>query len=573
MSLLFFPTSFAYAILRHRLFDIRVIIRHGVQYALARRVLASLVPAIAVLLGVDVLLHRDQSLSSLLSNRGWVYLAPIALALIARARRRQWLNSLDRRFFREQYNAQQILHQVANDIHSVGDFTRVAPRVVAQIEAALHPEFVALLVRQPNDVSYRVLVAVPAGIAPIPLRVDSTLVALLRVLGKPLEVTGGGQWLAHQLPPDEVRFLHDSHIELLVPIVTHAQRAESVLVLGVKRSEEPYTSQDSDLLATIAANLALMLEGPALAPEPAPGAFEECPECGSCYDSGTDTCTREGKALVAVRLSRVLAARYHLDRRLGQGGLGTVYAAMDTALDRHVAVKVIRHDLVTNEEIARRFQVEARIAAAFVHPNVVTVHDFGATGGRPFLVMELLDGTTLRDELQRQGPLPPAQAIRILRNVCAAVEAAHRRQLVHRDLKPENIFLARSDAGEVAKVLDFGIAKILADDNSQDRTRHAVGTGPGAIVGTLRYMAPEQLRGEEVQHGADMWALGVIAYEMLTGQHPFSVVGPGGGAANPTGISPAADRFFAQALAVNPSSRSTSATRFVEDLAAAMPGV
>ena len=570
LSLLFFPTTFAYAILRHRLFDIRVMIRQGVQYALARRVLTWLVPAIALLLAADVLVHSDQSIASLLRERGWMYLAPGALALIARARRREWLNSLDRRFFREHYNAQQILHQVSDDVHTAGDVTRVAPRVVAQIDAALHPEFVALLVREPDEVVYRVLAAVPAGVAPIPLRVDSTLVALLRVLGKPLEVTGGGEWMAHQLPADEMRFLEESHIELLVPIVTQAERAESVLVLGVKRSEEPYTSQDRDLLSTIASNLALMLERPALAPEPAAGAFEECPECGSCYDSGTDTCAREGTALIAVRLSRVLAARYHIDRRLGQGGLGTVYAAMDTALDRRVAVKVIRHDLVTKDDIARRFHVEARLAAAFVHPNVVTVHDFGVAGGRPFLVMELLDGTTLRDELQRQGPLPPAQAVRILRHVCAAVETAHRRQLIHRDLKPENIFLARSDAGEVTKVLDFGIAKMLADDNTSERRSGTVGTGPGVIVGTLRYMAPEQLRGEEVQHGADMWALGVIAYEMVTGHHPFAVVGPGGGTATPTGIGPAADRFFVQALAVNPSNRPSSAARFIDDLAAAL---
>ena len=475
VSLLFFPTAFAYAIMRHRLFDIRVIIRQGMQYALARRVLTWLVPAIALLLGVDVLLHSDQPVASLLRARGWVYLAAGALALVARAQRRAWLNSLDRQFFREHYNAEQILRQVSDDIHNVGDFERVAPRVVAQVEAALHPEFVALLVRQPHEVTYRVLVAVPAGVSPIPLRVDSTLVALLRVLGKPLDVTGG---VAQQLPADEKRLLEDHKIDLLVPIVTHAERAESVLVLGVKRSEEPYTRQDSDLLATIAANLALMLERPALASAPAAGAFEECPECGACYDTGTASCAREGTALVPVRLSRVLAARYELDRRLGQGGLGAVYAAMDTALDRRVAVKVIRHDLVTNDDIARRFQVEARIAAAFVHPNVVTVHDFGVTGGRPFIVMELLTGTTLREELQRQGPFAPAQAIRILRHVCAAVEAAHRRQLVHRDLKPENIFLARSDADEVTKVLDFGIAKVLTADTRVTGT--ASGRGPGS---------------------------------------------------------------------------------------------
>src|SRR5262249_50687875 len=180
--------------------------------------------------------------------------------------------------------------------------------------------------------------------SPIPLRVDSTIVALLRVLGKPLEVTGG---VAQQLSSEEARFLETQGIGLLVPIVTHSERAESVLVLGIKRSEEPYSCRDSDLLATIAGNLALMLERHAVASAPPSGAFEECPTCGACYDTGTDLCAREGSALVSVQLSRVLAARYHLDRRLGQGGLGAVYAARDTALNRPVAVKVIRHDLVT----------------------------------------------------------------------------------------------------------------------------------------------------------------------------------------------------------------------------------
>ena len=165
-----------------------------------------------------------------------------------------------------------------------------------------------------------------------------------------------------------------------------------------------------------------------------------------------------------------------------------------------------------------------------------------------------------------RGRSTPAQAIRILRHVCAAVEAAHRRQLVHRDLKPENIFLARSDADEVTKVLDFGIAKVLTADT---RVTARVGTGPGIILGTLRYMAPEQLRGEDVQPAADLWALAVIAYEMLTGNHPFTTVGPGG-AANPTGIGGAVDRFFAQALAVNPSERPSSAARFVEGLGSAL---
>jgi serine/threonine-protein kinase len=232
-------------------------------------------------------------------------------------------------------------------------------------------------------------------------------------------------------------------------------------------------------------------------------------------------------------------------------------------------VKVIRHDLVTNDDIARRFQLEARIAAAFVHPNVVTVHDFGVTAGRAFLVMELLDGATLRDAIQRAGRVPPAQAIRILRQVCDAVDAAHRRQLVHRDLKPENIFLAQSDAGEVAKVLDFGIAKVLAVDTPRP-TGTAPGTGAGILMGTLRYMAPEQLRGEDVQQAADLWALAIIAHEMLTGSHPFATVEFESALAAPYILDPRAARFFTRALAVNPRERPRSAHHFVEDLSVAL---
>lgn len=157
--------------------------------------------------------------------------------------------------------------------------------------------------------------------------------------------------------------------------------------------------------------------------------------------------------MIPIGFSRLLADRYRLDRRLGQGGMGTVYEATDTALERRVATKLIRDDLVGSEEAAARFQREARATAAFAHPNVVTVHDFGvAADTRAFLVMELLAGTNLRDAIDRDGRLPAARTVEILRSVCAAVDAAHAQQLVHRDLKPENIFLAQSQTGEIAKV-------------------------------------------------------------------------------------------------------------------------
>jgi serine/threonine-protein kinase len=219
-----------------------------------------------------------------------------------------------------------------------------------------------------------------------------------------------------------------------------------------------------------------------------------------------------------VALPRVLSRRYRLEQRLGRGGMGVVYGASDLSLDRSVAVKVLREELVGDRESASRFEREARISASFSHPNVVTVFDFGVIGdSRAFLVMERLEGTTLREEISR-GPLERARVLSVMRGVCGAVDAAHRRQLVHRDLKPENVFLARSDGGESPKVLDFGIAKALAGSFSRADNQ----TTMGVVLGTRQYMAPEQLRGESPEPSWDLWALALVVHEMLTGYHPFA---------------------------------------------------
>jgi serine/threonine-protein kinase len=177
--------------------------------------------------------------------------------------------------------------------------------------------------------------------------------------------------------------------------------------------------------------------------------------------------------------------------------------------------------------------------------------------------MELLSGTTLRDELRRKTRFGTEETLRVMRHVCAAVEAAHRRQLIHRDLKPENIFLAQSEAGDVTKVLDFGIAKVLASETQ--RLPHD-GTGAGVLLGTLAYMAPEQLRGEDVSPASDLWALAVIAHEMLTGTHPFATHGLAAPTPRGSDIGVSADRFFARALSVDPSERPVSAASFLEGL-------
>jgi hypothetical protein len=526
-----FPLSFAYAILRHRLFDIRVMIRQGLQYAVARGVLLSVVPGLAAALLIDLLLHAERPLGVILRTRGWVYAGLGALALTAYGLRQRWLEHLDRHFFRERYDAERLLRDVVRQVHEAATFEQAARRVIARIESALHPEFVALLLRDSPLTGYRMPAAAPASLAPLPMAPDSKLMALLRLLGRPLELslTTSG-WLVQQLPHHEVESIRQAHLDLLVPIPTAPGRAEAAIALGVKRSEEPYTSDEQELLSAIAAGLAVLLERPAMGPM-ATEAFEECPDCGTCCDPGIVRCPHEGTLLALVRLPRLLAGRYRFERRLGRGGMGTVYEATDIALERPVALKVIREELIGSADAAERFHQEARIAATLAHPNVVTIYDFGlATSSterasivrgtattRAFLVMERLVGRTLREELRQAGCLSPARTVDILSGVTAAIDAAHRRQLLHRDLKPENIFLAHVGAIEITKVVDFGLAKFLpVAAESTPRT------GTGMLLGTLGYMAPEQLSGAMPTPSWDIWALGVIAYEMVTGMHPFA---------------------------------------------------
>ena len=578
------PLAFAYAILRHRVFDIQVIIRQGLQYALARGAVLGLVPALGGILLLDLAVNSRQPLADILAARGWIYAGLSGLALVAYWRRKPWLESLDHRFFRERYDAQRILREVVGEIREARSFERVAPHVVARIEAAIHPEFVSVMVREAVEHQYHALVSAPSGQATPPLAADSKLIALARVLGKPLEVLlADSGWLSRRLPVAEIEFARQARIDLLVPIASAPGRTEAVLALGIKRSEEPYTREDQELLEAIADSLALLLEQPATVEERPSGAFEECPECGGCYDSGLGRCAVEGADLVGMLLPRTLAGRYRLERRLGRGGMGTVYEATDSSLERRVAVKVIREEWVGSAEAAQRFQREARAAAGFSHPNVVTVHDYGVeTGKRAFLVMELLEGVTLRDELKRRKRLEPSRTLEICRGVCAAVEAAHRRQLIHRDLKPENIFLLRpegvDEGEETVKVLDFGIAKFLRSCDDAAATRTDFETGAGILVGTMAYMSPEQLLGESPDVSWDLWALAVVAYETLTGTLPFATASAGdwrravlAGSFTPLARhlkDPPAQwqAFFARCFATNGIERPRSAEEFLRHL-------
>jgi serine/threonine-protein kinase len=215
-----------------------------------------------------------------------------------------------------------------------------------------------------------------------------------------------------------------------------------------------------------------------------------------------------------LELGDVVADRYRLERFLGEGGMGAVWAARHAVTGKTVALKVLKGG---SEEHRRRFVQEARVAAAIRHPNVVDVHDVLALpDGRPMLVMDLLEGEPLSDRLERDGPYSLAELGPIMLQVLAGIGAAHAAGVVHRDLKPENVFLC----GDAVKVLDFGIAKLTALTSAIQHT--AALTQTGSVLGTPMYMAPEQVFGEKsIDHRADIWSLGVVMYECLTGECPI----------------------------------------------------
>ncbi|MBV8991656.1 MAG: serine/threonine protein kinase, partial [Solirubrobacterales bacterium] len=212
---------------------------------------------------------------------------------------------------------------------------------------------------------------------------------------------------------------------------------------------------------------------------------------------------------MSTLLGTTLNGRYRLEARIGSGGMSTVYRALDETLQRQVAVKLMNREVATDSDQLERFRREARWVAQLSHPHIVGVIDAGEDEGRPYIVFEYVEGETLKERIRRMGRLPIAEAVAYAIEIARALGAAHARHIVHRDVKPQNVLI---DEEGSAKVTDFGIARTLDEEGL---------TADGRVLGTTDYVSPEQALGSAVTGQSDLYSLGVVLYEMLTGEVPF----------------------------------------------------
>jgi len=252
-----------------------------------------------------------------------------------------------------------------------------------------------------------------------------------------------------------------------------------------------------------------------------------CEVCGKTFELTLKFCPNDGTPLVSVEglVGQVLDGRYRIESLIGSGGMSAVYRATHIHILKPVAVKVLHQDFALNEYAIERFRREAIMTARLNHPNAIHVMDFGVTAERIiYFVMELVDGKTLRQLIEAEGKFDYRRAVALLRQVCDAVEAAHREGIIHRDLKPDNIMIQLAGEVERVKVLDFGIAKLkeFALQSLGQNVERSNLTRAGMLVGTPQYMSPEQCRGQELDVRSDIYSLGIVLYEMLCGQPPFT---------------------------------------------------
>lgn len=523
------PFATAYAVLAHRALDVRLIVRKAIQYAMARYTL--LLMAGVPIAGIAWLLvqNRSAAVSELLTGPTALALGAMSLGFLALLRAREKLTlALDRRFFREQYDSRRILRSLVHEIRQVSGEDALARVLSREVDRALHPSSISFLWRRGAEGWLTGAAAGSVGVqAGGPLLSEIGRTGAIRDLSRSEAA----------MDPGEAQWIDRAAAQLLVPLTETGGDLIGVIALGAKRSELPYTGEDRELLASVAAASALAVEnahirardaagtGPARGGDPTTAA-SECTGCGLVQARDAHECETCGGALATAALPSNLSGKFAVIRRLGAGGGGTVYLAEDRTLGRLVALKALPAVSAAGRV---RLEREARALASVSHPNLALIHGTERWVGGQVLVLEYVRDGTLADAIEN-GPLPVTDVISIAIQLLSALAHLHDQGLLHRDVKPSNIGLLD---GARVKVLDLGLVGLRdagwgtdLDQEVPDTTSAASApntglTRSGPLPGTIPYMSPEALRGSAPSPGDDVWGVAVTIWQAWVGRHPF----------------------------------------------------
>lgn len=553
LFILSIPLSTAYLVLVHRVLDLKLIARRALQYALARGSVVALATVPLVAVALFLYENRSQTLEDVVSGgRMALLLGASGLGMAALSYRRALLDWIDRRFFREQYDARQILSMLVERIRATREGADLAKLIAREVDLALHLDRIALMIvdqhtgllKDPNDRARRL-----DATSPLANLIGSGSEAVANDLEDPRSALA-------RLPDKDRRWLVDSGFRLLVPILSRDGSLLGIIGLGEKKSGLPFLKEDRQLLHAIASSAAWVLELehsrtatprsagprlPALAqmmpsdPMPVTDVAKECSACGTLFQPYTVFCGNCSRRLDLSHVPFVLPGKFRFERRIGAGGMGVVYSGADLALGRPVAVKTLRR---VSPEDAMRLRREARTAAAVSHPHLASIFGIETWQGTPMLILELMEGGTLAQRIERER-MAQVATVELGIAMAEALAQLHAADILHRDVKPSNIGYSRDG---VPKLMDFGIARVMFDLRRDGKMDSAGSTDDAAsllpptsilnqtatsidlsrqLAGTLSYLSPEALNGQRADATFDLWSLAIVLYECLLGRKVF----------------------------------------------------
>ncbi|NKB86639.1 MAG: protein kinase [Acidobacteria bacterium] len=531
------PFTTAYAVLVEQMLDLRVALGMALRYGLARGSVLTITLAPLALLIVFLGVNRDQPIVALLTGPETVVLAALGIVgAVALRSRTRLLDVVDRRFFRERYDASAVLATLGHHTRSATDVVDLADSIPERINAAMHLDRAALLTLDETGSEY----ASPTRTA-APLAANWTLTSLLQGSSAPLRLKSDDPASPFARLPDAERdWIENSGFEMLVPLFGGSGDLVGAVGLGAKRSEMPFSERDERLLISIATPAGLVIEKhlPRQPDSPQPVAksvsepdpARECPTCMRVFASGTASCEQCASDLSDASVPHFLAGKFRVDRRVGAGGMGVVYSAVDVNLRRRVALKALPR---ASHPRVLRMRREARAMAAVSHPNLASIYGLEPWRLGWVLIMEYVDGGTLTDQLER-GPMSTADALAMGRALAASLECLHESGILHRDVKPSNIGVMEDGRW---RLMDFGVVRILSGaSNAEVPTStgtldpaeplaetldEPLTTSTGAVVGSPLYLSPEAALGESPVEAFDLWSLSLVLYEAIAGRNPM----------------------------------------------------